>query len=225
MIPRTSLSFSVRRHFVDQFFFSKKAELHNANTIIDIGGKRTHKRGLFNIDEINRHVTYVNIEKETHPDILADAASIPLPDNSFNIVLMGEVLEHIYTPLGVLKEAYRLLQPGGKLFATVPFLFPVHGDPNDYGRYTASFWKTAGKEVGFSNVHVEAQGTLYAVQALLLQHFFRTDTASVWKRIAKKVARKVFLRPALWILMKKDSKNTTPFLTAWTTGFGITMVK
>ncbi len=44
-----------------------------------------------------------------------------LPDNSFDVVLMGEIIEHILNhPLGLIREAARVLKPSGVLIITTP---------------------------------------------------------------------------------------------------------
>lgn len=61
---------------------------------------------------------------------------IPLPDRQFDTVLMTDVLEHISNPGRLMSEVTRLLKAGGKLIATVPFLYWIHEKPFDYYRYT-----------------------------------------------------------------------------------------
>ncbi len=43
-----------------------------------------------------------------------------LPDNSVDIVIATEVLEHMVWPHSLLQEAHRLLKPGGVIIATTP---------------------------------------------------------------------------------------------------------
>ena len=182
--------------------------------MIDIGGKKEGKRGLFDIDKYAK-VTYVNIDKSTNPDIVADATSIPIPDECYDVAVMGEILEHLPEPVKALKETRRLLRPGGIVLATVPFMVGIHGDPHDYGRYTETFWQKASSDIGFKNIKIERQGTIFAVLALMVQHLFLSKNVS-WRPIQTPLVR--FL---MWL--DKRTKNKT--LTAWTTGYGIVFTK
>ena len=68
--------------------------------------------------------------------VLADAHFLPFGDNSFDGYVAMEVLEHLYSPKTASTEVLRVLKPGGIAILSVPFLFRVHGDPNDFRRYT-----------------------------------------------------------------------------------------
>lgn len=50
----------------------------------------------------------------------ADAMRLPLASNSFDILVCMDVLEHLPDDCKALSEFYRVLKPGGRLFATVP---------------------------------------------------------------------------------------------------------
>lgn len=224
MNQRTSLSVSVRRHFVDNFFIDNK-NLYINKKIIDVGGKKEHKRGLFRIEDFSKNVTYVNIDASTDPDIIADATNIPVPDSSYDIVLMGELLEHVISPIDVMKEAYRILTPGGSLIATVPFMFPVHADPYDFGRYTETFWKKASNTCGFKRIEVASQGTFFAVSALMVQHYFSSPASSPIGKFIKKIFRIIFKEVLIKLFMWLDTRTRAPLLTAWKTGYGLVFTK
>lgn len=50
----------------------------------------------------------------------SEATSIPLPDNSLDLVILTEVLEHVVPYEQLVDEIYRVLKPGGYLILSVP---------------------------------------------------------------------------------------------------------
>ena len=53
-----------------------------------------------------------------------DATKLPFPDNSFDVVITSEVLEHITDDTAAIAEMVRVLRPGGRFAASVPAEFP-----------------------------------------------------------------------------------------------------
>jgi SAM-dependent methyltransferase len=52
--------------------------------------------------------------------VVATLPNIPLPDNSFDVVVGTEVLEHIDNDQACIEEAMRVLRPGGRAYFAVP---------------------------------------------------------------------------------------------------------
>lgn len=107
--------------------------------LLDVGcGSKPYRDFFQGVDE------YVGLDiiESGHPDqkksadVYYDGTAIPFDDDSFDIVMSTEVLEHVFEPDRFLAEAARVLKPGGRLFLTVPFAFPEHEQPYDFARYT-----------------------------------------------------------------------------------------
>ena len=53
--------------------------------------------------------------------------ALPLADDSVDLVLFAHVIEHLYHPIQILQEAFRVLKPGGKLLLTTDHGFLLGG--------------------------------------------------------------------------------------------------
>jgi len=83
---------------------------------------------------------YVTLDRTQEPDssidILADILNMPLvQSNSFGVVLLCEVLEHLPNPFDAFKEAARILRPGGLFICTTVASWPLHKHPFDFFRF------------------------------------------------------------------------------------------
>ncbi|GAB2931386.1 class I SAM-dependent methyltransferase [Streptomyces mayteni] len=53
-----------------------------------------------------------------------DALALPFADDSFDALIVSEIMEHVPDDKGLLAEAVRVLRPGGRIAVTVPRYFP-----------------------------------------------------------------------------------------------------
>ena len=59
-----------------------------------------------------------------------------IKSSSFDTVIATQVLEHLYNPFLAIKEVFRILKTGGYFIGSTVFLYPYHGEPRDYFRFT-----------------------------------------------------------------------------------------
>jgi len=104
--------------------------------------------------------TTLDIDARWKPDIVADITNNDLPDNSFDLVIMTQTIEHIWDYKKALSELYRIT----RRYAIVdcPFMYPFHEerswrkweDWQDYWRFTPAAFKRLLKEAGFKKVNI-----------------------------------------------------------------------
>ena len=120
--------------------FVKKAfrSVGSIERLLDLGC------GLKPFQDIYKHcVNYsIGMDVPTTPhgksciDVGAIGTKLPFKNETFDIVICTEVMEHVAEPKQLLYEARRVLRPNGILIVTTPFLVPVHESPYDFYRYT-----------------------------------------------------------------------------------------
>jgi len=98
---------------------------------------------------IARDVTNVDMTPYPGVDIIADATTVPFPDDSAARIISDNVLEHVHHPRQAVSEMYRLLEVGGVAYVATPFLYPFHSSPSDYQR-----WTKVGLETLFADFEV-----------------------------------------------------------------------
>jgi len=221
------LSYSLRRAYVDDFHDRHIPTLAPGSRVLDLGGLRLAKRGRFDIEQRALRVVVANLSRERSPHVQADAARTPFADGCFDAVICSELLEHVPEPGRVLSEAGRVLRPGGVLLVCVPFLFHVHADPYDYGRYTDYYWREALARAGFGPVQVEKQGLFWSVLADMLRAWVYHRSLNVslpgWQRRPLAAGVRWLRRRA--VAWDAQAGPEHPFYGSYTTGYGLVAVK
>jgi len=82
------------------------------------------------------HEINLNVCAGPEVDVLADAHRLPFRDESLESVYANATLEHLEEPAQAIKEIWRVLSPGGRVYSIQPFLHPYHAHPSDYHRFT-----------------------------------------------------------------------------------------
>jgi SAM-dependent methyltransferase len=109
------------------------ALLPPGSDVLDVGAGRGDFKGIF-----SKHA-YLGMDMYPYPeiDLAADLIEVvPFKPASFDLVVLANVIEHVYDYRLLIARCADLLRPGGSLLITVPFLLKLHQEPVDYHRYT-----------------------------------------------------------------------------------------
>jgi SAM-dependent methyltransferase len=165
-------------------------DLYASGMTLDLGAGRLVWRPM-----LSRHATrYVSADcAPTHPglDLQFDIQQrFPLEDCSVHTLFCCSVLEHVAQPWSVLAECRRILVPGGHLLLFVPFLYHLHGAPEDYYRFSPFGVKRLAEEAGFEVTICRPTGglghsLLHAVSMLTTSLVF----SHTWPEPAAAIAR------------------------------------
>lgn len=108
-------------------------------------------------------------------DVQVDAHHLPFKDNSFNMIVSTEMLEHLERPWEAVAQMRRVIKPGGKLILTTRFIFPIHGAPYDYFRYTKFGLRSLFKD--WKIISLQEEAVALETMAILFQRLgFQTVT-------------------------------------------------
>ena len=158
------LGVSYRRKRVDADL--RECTPYFGGRVLDVGGGR--RRGRFTPPPSARWVV-ADIGLGGRPDVAADLLALPFRDAAFDAVKATEVLEHVPDAARALDECRRVLRPGGHLIVTVPFMERLHGDPDDFARYTEAMWRRLLAGAGLKPVTITPQGGFFTHLAGLVR--------------------------------------------------------
>jgi SAM-dependent methyltransferase len=221
------LDLSLRRNYIDKFYFAEVHVIPTGGRVLDLAGNRILKRGWFNIEAFGFDVFYLNLSTSKKPDVKASASMIPFRTHSFDAVICSELLEHVCDPAEVLNECARVLKPGGSILICTPFLNPIHADPDDFGRYTDSYWQEALHRCGYEKVKAIKQGSWWTVMAEGIiesgNYFLRRLNSRTAFFVSAPFIRMMKIAAYRMDLSRWGMEH--PFFGRYTTGFGVTAFK
>jgi SAM-dependent methyltransferase len=135
---------AIRRFLVEQ-----SQLLQQKSVILDGGAGKKPYKDLF------REHTYHSCDMpggfypNTH-DFECFLNKIPVPDQSYDAVVLTQVLEHTPNPGEVLLEINRILKPDGRLLISVPLNAPLHGEPWHFFHFTHYGIFELSEQTGFT---------------------------------------------------------------------------
>lgn len=180
-----------------QEFISKYSSQISYDTILDYGCGNAPYEKLFKCDNYIKADVVQN--KSNSVNILLDANNVKYLDianDSVDIILCMDVLEHSGNAEFILSEFYRILKPKGVVLISLPFMYREHEMPNDLFRYTSSCMSRFAVNCNFQVVDMKKIGSFhYVIFSLWFESIIKygeSIKASFMKRLTRKVI-KIFL--------------------------------
>lgn len=188
-------------------------------TVLDVGcGDQPYRDWILST---TRATAYIGVDLFNPlyggPDVAWDGIRLPVGDASVQTVLLTEVLEHCPDPAGVLDECLRVLAPGGVLYLTVPFLWPLHDAPHDEHRFTPFALERLLRHAGFDELNIDALGGWDAAVAQLLALWARRRFRGRKRRLVS-----FALLPMIALLDRHDQPPTRFTNSTMVTGLAAT---
>lgn len=154
---------------------------------------------------IKPHIkTYIGIDlaENLNADIhISSKGQIELEDESVDIVLSTQVLEHVVDPKLYLSEALRILKPEGKVVLSTHGYWMYHPDPTDYWRWTSSGLKKIITDSGFEVKYFTGIIGRAAMGMQLVQDGFLFKVPKALRPLLA-----LFFQPQIWFLDKLSSQ-------------------
>jgi SAM-dependent methyltransferase len=106
----------------------------------------------------------------------------PVPAESFDAAICTQVLEHVRDPGQVIDEIVRVTRPGGDVIISVPFIYPEHGAPLDFRRFSR-FGITELLDGRLVGTRVHGQGGIGSSMAVLFLGWIEHVTSATLSRL------------------------------------------
>lgn len=172
LLPTLSVNLSFHRIMMD--ICSKlEGEIEKKILIVGSGEQRSFVATYFNkLSSLEIICTDIDIVADV--DYFCDAHNLPFKDETFNVVIITAVLEHVIDPFCVTNELHRVLKKNGLIYSEIPFMQQVHEGAYDFMRFSKSGQRFLFKEFNELEAGVTAgpaTAFLWAFDFLLLSIF------------------------------------------------------
>ena len=217
-------------------FNFKKHELNQKGIMLDVGcGEGRHIFGIMqdyplmkcigldmdkeSLEKAEEGYEYFKSISEAGAQFLKGSAySLPFPDESIDLIVCSEVLEHLHEYNDAVKEIHRVLKPGGKFYASVPATWPekicwklseeYQNQPGGHLRiFSQSGLISEIKESGFKFLSSEKFHSIHSPYWWLRCFFWNTQDKNFLVNLYKKMLERHILKKPFFINLLDKALN------------------
>ena len=174
---------------------------------LEFGANHKIRRNFLYKDSNEYKVFYSNIDNKNKSFIKIDLIKKLVHKKKYKNIIIFNVLEHLSEVNIALKNLNLLLDSKGKILGSTPFLYRVHGAPNDYNRFTKSYLQKILKEKKFINIKINEIGLGPFLASFSLLRGFLKYLPIIYQIILTLV---IIMDKILFYTMKTDPKKIYP---------------
>ena len=174
---------------------------------LEFGANHKIQRNFLYKDSKEYKVFYSNIDNKNKSFIKIDLIKKLVHKKKYKNIIIFNVLEHLSEVNIALKNLNLLLDSKGKILGSTPFLYRVHGAPNDYNRFTKSYLQKILKEKKFINIKINEIGLGPFLASFSLLRGFLKYLPIIYQILLSLV---IIIDKILFYTMKTDPKNIYP---------------
>lgn len=140
--------------------------INNSGNLLYVGIAGDPPGGEYSPIFTKFNIKTFDICEKWKPDILGDITKTNFADDTWDLIVCVQTIEHIPNVWDLPKELYRIIKPGGYIIVDCPWGYPYHGEP-EFGDY----WRISkdGMKAMFNNFKIIADYNTNNNSSILLQ--------------------------------------------------------
>ena len=174
---------------------------------LEFGANHKIQRNFLYKDSNEYNIFYSNIDNKNKSFIKINLIKKLVHKKKYKNIIIFNVLEHLSEVNIALKNLNLLLDSKGKILGSTPFLYRIHGAPNDYNRFTKSYLQKILKEKKFTNIKINEIGLGPFLASFSLLRGFLKYLPIIYQILLTLV---IIMDKILFYTMKTDPKKIYP---------------
>lgn len=133
----------------------------------------------------NYHDKLINLDIAPYDnvDIVTMGKQLPFKDNSLDLVIAQEVIEHVSSPTNFINEIHRVLKNDGVFYCQAPCIIGYHPTPTDYWRFTREAWEVLFNKPNWEVIKIAVASGPGTALFRIMMIFFAVMFSNIWWRL------------------------------------------
>lgn len=146
--------------------------------VLDAGAGRLTLKFLLT-KKANKYYAMDKYIARQNLDMVGDLNAVPFKEKAFDVITCLQVIEHTKDPGDVIKNLAASLKDGGVLILSAPHISYLHGEPEDYYRYTKYGLRYMAEKNGLKVLEISAAGSIFGFLFTPISDFLLSYTYGI----------------------------------------------